>query len=257
MAVLIAASAGLYALTARSTPDPARQHQGRRGQDRSGPQLCVATYPVGQRPGPVVSNVTAVWVGNLDDRTATRIDTATGLTQTTGTVGSPTDLALDPAGNAVVLIQLSTSAGASTYLVGVVDAWVRRILELRKLPPPDPTTFSQPLAYRGITYSAGRAWITNAADGVAVRMALGAAGLGFRRSRSTERIRAGPWEPVTRRARPDRPGRRIRLVRQPGETHPLPPRRRQATATISRAKPDRHRSTRVNARCGWLGPTAG
>jgi DNA-binding beta-propeller fold protein YncE len=177
--VLLAASAGLYAINrpvdCLTLPASTKDVVARIDPARN---CVVATYAVGQRPGPVVASATAVWVGNLNDWTATRIDPVTRLAQTTGTAGAPTDLTLDPAGNLVLLILFSTSnAGSHTDLVGVIDGRTRRIVELRSLPSgTDPT--GQTLPYQGITYAAGRAWVSNAASGAAIRMALGAAGPG-------------------------------------------------------------------------------
>ena len=57
----------------------------------------VAQVPVGLRPGPIVSDRGYVWVGNLEDRTLTRIDVARRAMAGTFPLGgrTPTGLAVD------------------------------------------------------------------------------------------------------------------------------------------------------------------
>ena len=140
----------------------------------------VAVYPVGQRPAAIGAGASAVWIANLDDWTATRIDPVTGLTRTTGTVGSPTDLILDPAGQPVVLIRLrGNGTDFHNDWIAVIDPRTNQISELRTLPGGTVNSILGPPAYAAMTYSAGRAWISDTSDGLIVRVALGPAGPGF------------------------------------------------------------------------------
>ena len=99
--VLLAAGTGVYALNRpadclilpTSTKDVVAKIDPKR-------DCVIATYAVGQRPGPVVMAGGILWVANVDDETLTWIDPQTGETGVTAAGGIPVSISsqeqLDP-----------------------------------------------------------------------------------------------------------------------------------------------------------------
>ena len=102
--VALVAATGVYALN-RPTDClslPA-SHQGRRGQDRSGPQL--RRGGLSGRPAAGLRSLVSdgiLWVANLDDQTVTWIDPTAGTSGTTAAGGPPISLAAAPGSVAVL-----------------------------------------------------------------------------------------------------------------------------------------------------------
>ncbi len=70
----------------------------------------VSAVPVGVRPGPIAAGADAIWVGNLDDRTLTRIDPSTRTAAATVTLEQSTPTGLAAATEAVWIAHGRTGA---------------------------------------------------------------------------------------------------------------------------------------------------
>ncbi len=154
----------------------------------------VAQVPVGIRPGPIATGPGAVWVGNLDDRTLTRIDpakrtqaanvpldnrTPTGVAASStavwvaeGRLGSVTrvDPQYNQAGNPIPATERS-DAGS----VAVGGGWVWAVFGNSTLVRINPSsgqvsgrgyTGSSP---SGIVYAVGAVWVANGGDATVYR----------------------------------------------------------------------------------------
>jgi len=149
----------------------------------------VAEVPVGIRPGPIAVEDGSVWVGNLDDRTLTRIDA--GRRATSGTIAldsqTPTGLAVGLGGLWVAhgllgklsrvdrqfarVTQTATLAGPSTsgaVAVGLGNVWaVYGESTLAKVDPASLRLLGPGFAGSGpsaIVVAGGAVWVANSGD---------------------------------------------------------------------------------------------
>jgi class 3 adenylate cyclase len=134
----------------------------------------VATYAVGQRPGPLVPTSDAVWVGNIDDWTLTRVDPTTQATRTTGAGGAPVDLAADAADNVYALIQddgkTTLGEGSDLDRGAKINSSTNRLEELLPLKRCVPQTGG---VYQAIAFFGSRLWISQSNPGGVARMEFG------------------------------------------------------------------------------------
>ena len=97
-AVLIAAAASvlLAVLLLREGSTPLNVPPGSVAAIDPGTNETVAVLPVGPRPGPIADGMGSLWVGNLDDRTLTRIDpVSVGIQKTIPLPATPTGIDVD------------------------------------------------------------------------------------------------------------------------------------------------------------------
>jgi YVTN family beta-propeller protein len=107
----------------------------------------VAEIPTGKRPGPVAASRGSVWVGNLDDRTLTRIDSRQRAFAATISLDNrtPTGVAADAGGVWVAHGFLGS--------VSHVDPQFGRVTRTLQLTAPNPITTAG-----AVTLGAGEAW---------------------------------------------------------------------------------------------------
>jgi hypothetical protein len=176
--VLLAAAAGAYALNrpadclnlSASTNDvvvkvdPARN-------------CVVAVYAVGYSPGPLVSTPDAVWVGNIDDQTVSRIDVATGEVRTTSARGTISGFSAAPDGVWI----LDGLRGRLTKLASS-DARLADTLLLPSTPPSlvggvsggslggSATNRETDFTYVDLAVGGGKLWVTSRIDGTVLKV---------------------------------------------------------------------------------------
>ena len=163
--VLLAVGAGVY--TTNRGPDcltlPASTKDvvAKIDPDRN---CVVATYEVGQRPGPILAANGRLWVGNITDQTVSIIDTTTGHVHSTGAGGTPDALAVGPSSVWV----LDTTAGVLSEISLTSERPVtRRVLPFPEFitdnPSSDPIFRNLPSAsgYADIAFLGRRVWVTN------------------------------------------------------------------------------------------------
>lgn len=133
----------------------------------------VATWLVGQRPGPLVATSDAIWVGNVDDWTLTRVDLATQTTRTTGAGGAPVDLAADPADNVYAMVRddgkTTVGGGSDLDRAARIDSRTKRLGELLPLRSCVPQTGG---VYQAIAFFGSRLWVSRSDPGGVARLAF-------------------------------------------------------------------------------------
>ena len=148
----------------------------------------VAEVPVGLRPGPVAAGAGAIWVGNTDDRTLTRLDPATRAPAATITLDqqTPTGIAIgegaawvahgrvgtlsrvDPQFNSVSeTLELAEPSDAGAVALGEGAVWA--VFGDSTLVRIDPATGSTGTSFAGtraagVAVGAGFVWVANAGD---------------------------------------------------------------------------------------------
>jgi len=154
----------------------------------------VAQVPVGLRPGPIATRPDAVWVGNLDDRSLTRIDPSrrTSVANPSLYPGSPTGLAVTP--DAVWVVQgrvgsvtridpqynlpaeeprvVTDVGGDGAIVYGGGSVWA--VFDDSTLVRIDPSNGRIDRSYAGnvpsgIEYGAGSVWVVDARDNTVLR----------------------------------------------------------------------------------------
>ena len=94
----------------------------------------VGVVPVGARPGPVAFGSGALWVGNLDDQTVSRVDPGTlRALRTIELRGSPTGIATSAGGVWVVEANESPNLTSTSIFVGRIDPDFDRIADGRRI----------------------------------------------------------------------------------------------------------------------------
>ena len=149
----------------------------------------VSTIPVGIRPGPVVAGASSLWVGNLGDRTLTKIDPRPRSAVATVSLGnrSPTGLAagagaiwvahgfrgelsrVDPQfGQVMQTIAVTSRSSAGSVAVGAGYVWAAYgDSTLARIPPgagrPDRTTLAGAIP-AAVTVARRAVWVANSGD---------------------------------------------------------------------------------------------
>ncbi len=145
----------------------------------------VAEVPVGIRPGPVAAGGGSVWVGNLDDRTLTRVNVQTPANAGTITLDNqtPTGIAfgagavwvahgflgklsrVDPQfGRVTKTLDIAGSSDDGTVAVGGGSVWTANGDDtLARVDPVELRLVGQGLAASpvGLVYAAGSVWVAN------------------------------------------------------------------------------------------------